>query len=952
MADRSITVRIGANVQGLMAGLRTAGREVEDTRKRMVQSAKDNRQEWDQAGKALAGFGAVTVGALGASIKAAIDWESAWAGVLKTVDGSEAELAALEVSLRELARTLPASHTEIAAVAEAAGQLGIETKNVAAFTRTMIDLGETTNLSAEEAATGLARFSNVMGTSQTDVDRLGSVIVGLGNNFATTEREILEMGQRLASAGRVVGLAETDVLALATAMSSVGIEAEAGGSAISRVMIAVSKAVDEGGEDLDAFATAAGTSASAFSEQWRTAPVDALMSVVGGLARMTEEGEGTFRMLDELGLRDVRVTNAMLSLSNAVDLTNRAVAQSSDEWEQNTALIEEAAKRYATTEAQIQMARNSINDAAITLGETFLPMIADAAERVADLAEWFAGLPQPVIQATGALAGVAGVASLAAGSFLLIFPRVMDTIEAFKTLNQINPRLASGLGRVGRAAGIAAGAFAGMVALGHGIKAINDAARGVDRTALGVEELTNRLINATEAGEAYNTTLGDLVESGAATASSFGDMASAVEKVANQNVFDRFFGGLGIDADGISDMTERFKGLGETLSVMAQTSLPTAQQRFKAMWDEAGGTAEAGRDLLEIMPAYRDHLYDVANQAGVTADEQGILALATGDVTNETVKAITGQRDLGNQYRITADSLEDQSMALAEVIELQREHAGLTLTEREAQRRFEAAVDDATAALKENGKTLDVSTDKGRANEAALDAIAEAGWDLLESMEANGASQEDLQGVMATTRERFVKTAESMGMSKDAASALADELNLIPENVTSTVTVNTDKAHQMIANLRAQYDGMTLGEMYLDIKARNNFSAAQAAAAARLTGYAARYGTDGYASGGYTGDGGKYEPAGVVHRGEFVFDKATTTAMRPLFEFIHATKRLPGYATGGFVTAAQPAPVYMTAPAPAAPAGPSVSIGQMVTADPREALREMEARMRLAMVGG
>jgi len=43
----------------------------------------------------------------------------------------------------------------------------------------------------------------------------------------------------------------------------------------------------------------------------------------------------------------------------------------------------------------------------------------------------------------------------------------------------------------------------------------------------------------------------------------------------------------------------------------------------------------------------------------------------------------------------------------------------------------------------------------------------------------------------------------------------------------------------------------------------------------------------GFASGGYTGDGEKYQPAGVVHKGEFVFTKEKTSKYRSLFEDIH-----------------------------------------------------------------
>src|SRR5690606_7981651 len=182
---------------------------------RLSRSARVNATEWRTVGTTLATIGTIGIAALGASAAAAVQWESAWTGVLKTVDGTATELTKLEGGLRRMATELPASHAEIAGVAAAAGQLGVGVADIESFTKVMIDLGETTNLSAQEAATGLARFANVMGTAQSDVSRLGSTIVGLGNNFATTEREILDMAQRLASAGRTVGVSEADILGLA-----------------------------------------------------------------------------------------------------------------------------------------------------------------------------------------------------------------------------------------------------------------------------------------------------------------------------------------------------------------------------------------------------------------------------------------------------------------------------------------------------------------------------------------------------------------------------------------------------------------------------------------------------------------------------------------------------------------------------------------------------------------
>src|SRR5690606_645023 len=157
-------------------------------------------------------------------------------GVIKTVDATDEQMAMLRQGILDMSSELPSSASEIAGVAEAAGQLGIQVDNILGFTRVMSDLGVATNLEANEAATALARLANITGMSQTDFDRLGSTIVALGNNLATTEAEIVAMGLRIAGAGSQIGLTEAQILSFAGAMSSVGIEAEAGGTAISRVM--------------------------------------------------------------------------------------------------------------------------------------------------------------------------------------------------------------------------------------------------------------------------------------------------------------------------------------------------------------------------------------------------------------------------------------------------------------------------------------------------------------------------------------------------------------------------------------------------------------------------------------------------------------------------------------------------------------------------------------------
>ena len=198
------------------------------------------------AGKKCFGAIATAAGVAGAAVAAAAvasiavgkEFETAFTGVKKTVDATDEEYAKLRQNILDMSEEIPSSASDIAGVMEIAGQLGIATESLTDFTKTMINLGVSTNLSAEEAATALAKFANVVSMPDFDEDgvsnyeRLGSVIVDLGNNFATTEQDIVTMATRLASTGDIVGLSEAQIMALATAMSSVGIEAESGLSLI------------------------------------------------------------------------------------------------------------------------------------------------------------------------------------------------------------------------------------------------------------------------------------------------------------------------------------------------------------------------------------------------------------------------------------------------------------------------------------------------------------------------------------------------------------------------------------------------------------------------------------------------------------------------------------------------------------------------------------------------
>lgn len=352
-------------------------------------SLTDFGKKADNLGKKFLPVSTAAAANLGILSKSAMDFESAWAGVTKTVDGTPAQMEKIKNGIREMSKELPSSAVEISKVAEAAGQMGIETDSVLEFTKVIIDMSNSTTLVGDEAANALARFANITQMSQKDFRRLGSSITKLGNNFATTETEIVDMSLRLAAAGTQVGMTEAEIVALAAALSSVGLETQAGGTAFSKLMVQMQLAVETGSAQLQDFSRVAGVSADEFSKAFGENATDAILMFVKGLSKSGEQGESAIKILDDMGIKEVRLRDAILRSTNASDLFTKAIDMSSNAWEENTALTEEASKRYETTESKMAMLKNKLVDVAITLGEKLLPHIQKFAEWLGNLAESF-----------------------------------------------------------------------------------------------------------------------------------------------------------------------------------------------------------------------------------------------------------------------------------------------------------------------------------------------------------------------------------------------------------------------------------------------------------------------------------------------------------------------------------------------------------------------------------
>jgi TP901 family phage tail tape measure protein len=796
VTDRSYRVRLEANVVGFIAQVgvqavgavnklehaaQTAGRQIDkigDSARaaaskidltegitkldKLATSADKNSQALNTIGSGAQKVGLVAAAGLGAAAKAAIDWESAWAGVTKTVNGSNAEMAELEGQLRGMAKTLPATHQEIAAVAEAAGQLGVHREDIAGFTRVMIDLGETTNLTADEAATSLAQFMNVMQTAPKDVGRLGAAIVALGNNGASTERDIVAMAQRIAGSGRIIGLTETQVLGFASALANVGIEAEAGGSAISTIFTKIDKAVSEGGDSLENFARVSGMTAAQFKQQFERDAAGATLAFIQGIGQINEAGQDVNGTLETLGITEIRQRDAVLRLAASGTNLADSLKVSADGWRENTALVQEAEKRYATTESQIRIAWNNIKDSAITAGSEMLPVIADIADKVAAVASAFGELPGPVKTGGVALLGIIAAGGLIGGSMAKLVTSVASARTAMIELGATSARTATALSAFTKA-GIVGASIVGLLALTDALdQAFGNVPKGnLSQLSLDLE------------------TLGKTSQASGALAERFGEALDGVTRRGPdlKGLGATFKAALGADIPQIDGNAKSVKAIDEALASLVQGgNVDGAAAAFNVIAAEAAKAGLSIEDVQSLLPKYVSNLGTAQAAAKAAGDGAGGASGPT--------------KSLGQALSGTGDAAKDAADQLKAYIDALFKVPGLVLSVRDAQRGVQSAMDDATASIKENGRTLDISNEKGRANQEALDAIAESANKLSEAYLNSNASQKQMTDAAVAARASFVKTAVSMGMPKAAAKALAEQLIAIPTKVDTTVTNN------------------------------------------------------------------------------------------------------------------------------------------------------------------
>ena len=732
MADGKVIIETGLDKSGIEAGLKKLG--------------KVAKAGLGVTTKAIAGVGTALTGAAGLAVKSGIDFESAFAGVKKTVDATDQELAEFRQGIRDMAKEMPTAATEIAGVAEAAGQLGIKNESLLSFTKTMTMLGDSTNMSAEEAATSLARLANITGMPQENFDRLGATIVDLGNNLATTESEIVAMSLRIAGAGSQVGMTEAQIMSFSGALSSVGIEAEAGGTAFSTLLSKMNLASSKGGKELEQFGKVAGMSAEEFKKAFQEDASGAVLSFIQGLGQINENGGSAIQTLDEMGLSDIRMRDALLRASGASDVFAEALRTGNSAWEKNTALTNEAKQRYETLESKLGILKNTATD----LGISMYDSLENPLRGVVDTATDMVGSLETAFQKDG----FSGLAEQA-GAVLADAPAKMaeaapDMFEAgAKTIKSFADGIMENRGEIAEAAGEVA------IALAEGVgellpKGIGNAFKNTAKAAVAVAKPVLKVADAmAQVAAECSGAIPIIVGVGAAfKVSSF---------------MDNFASALKLVKVGQQATTK------STIANTIATKLNTATAKTASASKVYQAAVEKSLEAATTASTLKMGTYTVAQRASAAAS--GVAAVATKGFS-------------------AALSMMGGPVGVA--ITLVGLAAGALLT-------FSDNSDKATSAVDKQAKKVKELSDAYKESKKSRE-------DSFKSSEAEAEVATDLTGKISALAKKTKKTADEKARLKSYVSQLNEimpDLNLKYDEQNDKLNKNTDELWNNVAALQA-----------------------------------------------------------------------------------------------------------------------------------------------------
>lgn len=949
MAERRVKVTFSAEVQNFVAAMKSASKATDETKKASEDAGKAQEQAGkksedaakaaaaaqakhkdavEKVGQAAAIGGAAVVAGVGLAVKAYADFDKQ----MSVVDSATHETTQNMQLLRDAAIKAGAdtafSATEAAQGIEEMAKAGVSTSDI-------LNGGLNGTLAlAAAGALGVGDASEIAASAMTQFGLKGKDIPHIADLLAAAagkaQGSVQDMGLALSYAGvpaAGLGVSIEQTTGTIALLAKSGIVGEKAGTALRAMLVSMVKPAKETKTVMDDLGISFSNNQGEFIGLDGAAQV--LKDKLGGLDEMTRnatlaqifgnEALGAAQTLYKGGAAGVaEMTAAVNDYGYAADTARRM----------NDNLTGDLEKLGGSFDTVLLQSGSGANE-----------VLRGLVQGLEGLVDTVGKVPAPVLAVGTGLAAVVGGAGLLAGGLITVIPKIRETKEALEVLAPTGGKVNAVLSKTGKiAAGAATGLAAVAAASALAEPALDQILKPTGETGEALEAFAGQAAQGAVGADTLNKSFQDLVQG----KEGVGAFQTAIEGIANPglwgNIDNIVVGGIKILSLGMADVTStsdearaRFKSLGTEL---ASLEADKAAEAFRDMAKATDGSDESLKRLLDYMPDYRKSLEEQAKSAGYATDDQTLLNIALGklptDTKSKAADVSKALEDIGVKADGTAGDLDKFTEALFKAT-----HTNLSA--RDAARGFQEAIDAIDESVKKNGTTLDINTEKGRANQAALDGIANAGLAVVEANAKNGESQEALQGNLSSTYQSLIDGAGQFGITGQAAIDLAREVLKVPDGVDINSWMS-DQAKKMAEDTKAAVDNIpknvrvdvntykTTFEKLVGLPSQISdgsygqglgvFAAPPKAAGGRLSGFAdggqlptSGPGTE--TTDGFLGISSNGVPMARVDAGEWIINGRSSANYNRELAAINAGTfpKLPGYANGGREYSAQAAAV-------------------------------------------
>lgn len=333
-----------------------------------------------------------------AALQAQMAQQAAFAQIEKTQAGTAttaAQLEDLKNQLIALSSEIPVSFTELAKIGTLGAQLGVNAKDIAAFTEVTAKFSAITGMSAEESAMGFGKVANLLQLSGDQYEALGSSIAKVGVTSAATEQQIINTAGQVGAIGKAAGLTASEIIGLSSAMASLKIAPEEARGVLIPTFHAMdiatrsfSSSLGTGSEQLKIFAEISGMSQEDFVSKWGNKSSGSAGEVwtkfIQGLGNTDISAA-----LNRLNLDGIRTSKGLTALgSNATAVFEQiANATQAGSISANGSFLDDASVPiFETLTAKFEMLQNSIENlnAAAASNSGFIDLIGWVVDRIKD----------------------------------------------------------------------------------------------------------------------------------------------------------------------------------------------------------------------------------------------------------------------------------------------------------------------------------------------------------------------------------------------------------------------------------------------------------------------------------------------------------------------------------------------------------------------------------------